>query len=319
MKLITGSRALSVLYSFLLKYKEEGIYTLILPSNICNDVFFLINYLEIPYSIVDIDINDFCVNKEIVIDLIKTNKRSILVFNHTYGVPSVPYAFFRQIRNISPHLVIIDDRCLCTPTMKTNNDDNCIDLILYSTAHAKQVDLSGWGFGFVSDSLCLEKHQVTFEKQKYSELKSSFNDPILNYFPDRDKISECIEVSDGVDIDPSHYEKLIEEDVEKWREHKRMIAEIYKTSLPEEVQLPSEMNNWRFNIRVKKKDQILKELFRNNLFASGHFASIGTMLNTHECKAANHLHQNIINLFVDKYYTREKAEKTVELIKKNLA
>lgn len=321
MKLIIGSRALSILYSFLGKYKEAGNYTLLLPSNICRDVFFLINYLEISYVLVDIDMSDFCINKEIVIDLIKRNRRSILVFNHTYGTPAVPYAFFREIRNISPKVVIIDDRCLCAPIMKTNSDDSCIDLILYSTGYAKQVDLSGWGFGFVDDSFCMNRHQITFEKQKYLELKNSFYEHTLNYLPDKDNISECIQVSDNIDtdIEPLFYERLIAEDVEKWQEHKRTITEIYKSSFPDEIQLPSEMNNWRFNIIVKKRDRIFKELFRNNLFASAHYASIGTMMNRQDCRTADQLHQNIINLFVDKYYTEEKAEKTVEIIRKDLA
>ena len=319
MKLIISSRALSILYSFLVKYKEAGNYTLLLPSNIYHDVFFLINYLEISYIFIDIDEDDLCINKEIVIEFITRNRRLILIYNHTFGIPAVPYAFFREIKNISSEVVIIDDRCLCAPIMETKSDDSCIDLILYSTGYAKQVDLSGWGFGFVDDLFCMNRNQITFEKQKYLELKNSFFENALNYFPDKHKISECIQVSDDIDVDPFYYERLISEDVEKWYEHKSTITEIYKSSIPDEVQLPSEMNNWRFNIMVKNRDRIFKELFRNNLFASAHYASIGTMLNRQDYRTADQLHQNIINLFVDKYYTQEKAEKTVAIIIKNLS
>lgn len=78
------------------------------------------------------------------------------------------------------------------------------------------------------------------------------------------------------------------------------------------------MNNWRFKIIVINRDRILKELFRNKLFASSHYASIGTILNRQSCPIADHLNQNIINLFKDKYYTEEKARRTVEIIRNNL-
>lgn len=320
MQLIIGSRALSILYSFLLKYKEAGNYTLLLPSNICYDVFFLVRYLEISFVIVDTDMSNFCIDREITIDLIKKNRRSILVFNHTYGIPEVPYDFFRELRNISSEIVIIDDRCLCMPIMKTNSDDSCIDLILYSTGYAKQVDLSRWGFGFVNNPFCMTRHQITFEKQKYSELKNSFYDHLFNYLPDRGYLSECVQISDKIDddIELPDYETLISEDVEKWQEHKRKITEIYNSELPYQIQLPSEMNSWRFNIIVNNRDKIINQLFRNNLFASAHYASIGTILNGQSCPNADHLNQKIINLFKDKYYTEEKAKKTVDIIRKNL-
>ncbi|NEW83317.1 MAG: hypothetical protein GZ094_13245 [Mariniphaga sp.] len=317
--MITGSRGLSILYNFLEKFKADANYTILLPSNICHDVFFLIQYLKMPYIFIDINIRDYCINQEMTIKHLKKCKKSILIFNHSYGIPTVPYAFFLEIRNISPTVVIIDDRCLCTPTMETNIDDNCIDLILYSTGYGKQVDLAGWGFGFVGDSFCMNMLQVTFKKHKYLELKNSFYKNFLNYLPDNDSELDCIHVSNNIDdIEPNYYERLIALEVEKWRIHKSTIIDIYKSTLPIEIQLISEMNNWRFNIIVNKKDAILTELFRNNLFASNHYASIGTMQHKHDCRVADQLHQSIINLFIDKYYTQEKAEKTVSIIRKYL-
>ena len=58
-----------------------------------------------------------------------------------------------------------------------------------------------------------------------------------------------------------------------------------------------------------KKDEILKALFAEGLFASNHYQS-----HSSDCPIATNLHHYVINLFNDQYYTTEQAIKTCEII-----
>ena len=79
--------------------------------------------------------------------------------------------------------------------------------------------------------------------------------------------------------------------------------------LPKEIQFPIEYQNWRFNIRVNNKEEILKNIFDAGLFASGHYKPLAD-----HCPVAKDLYEHVINLFNDFYYTEEQARRTCEVI-----
>ena len=312
MKLILSNRALSILYNFLSTYKNEG-YTLLLPSNICHDVFFLILNLEFPFLIIDIENDNLCIDRKKVQDFIKSSDKVILLYNHTYGNLFIPYDFFKEIKNSSSSAIIIDDRCLCFPSMEITSSDDYIDLIIYSTGHGKQIDLGIGGFGFIKTTYNLLQHKVDFDEKKYSILKSLFNSDINKLINAKSLLTTCLIPKVEIASD-NNYQKEIEKEGEKWNKHKIKLRTIYETLFSVTIQMPVAFNNWRFNILVKNKNQILEKIFENNLFASSHYPSIGTKINSTNCKVANQLHCDVLNLFIDKYYTEEMALKTTKIV-----
>ena len=91
--------------------------------------------------------------------------------------------------------------------------------------------------------------------------------------------------------------------------HKARLNGIYKESLLPRIQLKPQFQNWRFNIMVHNKKMILDKLFEEGLFASSHYRSKSLL-----CPIAISLHENVINLFNDFYYTEEQAIRTCEIV-----
>lgn len=93
--------------------------------------------------------------------------------------------------------------------------------------------------------------------------------------------------------------------------YRERLNKIYRENLPKCLQFEEKFQHWRFNIMVENKDEILKALFDNGLFASGHYKS-----QSDNCSTAKYLSEHVINLFNDFYYTVEKAIRTCEIIRK---
>ena len=107
-----------------------------------------------------------------------------------------------------------------------------------------------------------------------------------------------------------HYDPMvIEQEKQKATAHRQRLNKIYSTALPTTIQLDEKYQNWRFNIIVENKDEILKALFDAGLFASNHYKP-----QTTDCPNAQYLYEHVINLFNDFYYTEEQARKTCEII-----
>lgn len=102
-------------------------------------------------------------------------------------------------------------------------------------------------------------------------------------------------------------------DREKQRER---LNKLYNDYLPADIQLDIEYQNWRFNIKVPTslRQNILDVLFANKLFASNHYFSANRLFDYKIYKHSDELSKSIINLFNDKYYTEDKAVKTIEII-----
>ena len=91
--------------------------------------------------------------------------------------------------------------------------------------------------------------------------------------------------------------------------HKEKLNAVYRKMLPSAIQLPDAYQHWRFNILTDKKNEILKALFAEGLFASSHYKSLSK-----DCLIARNLHEHVLNLFNDQYFTAEQAIRTCEII-----
>lgn len=246
----------------------------ILPANICVDVVNTLRYAGLELVFVDVLANNLCIDQSSVLQLAPT--AVMLLFVHTYGVEDNFYEFFAQVKEVNPNLIIVDDKCLCLPDL--NVEETPADLVLYSTGAKKMVELGGGSIGYIAD------------QWEYDEVEVEPND----YLTNEKWLLDTKQMYIKMDAMISHKEKL---------------NAIYREMLPASIQLPAQYQHWRFNILTDKKDEILNALFAEGLFASNHYPS-----HSEECLIANNLHNYVINLFNDQYYTKEQAIRTCEII-----
>lgn len=246
----------------------------ILPANICTDVVNILRYAELELEFVDVQADNLCIDQDSVLSLAKEG--AMLLFVHTYGVETNFYDFFQNVREINAGIVIVDDKCLCMPDLHV--EESPADLVLYSTGAKKMVDLGGGGIGFIAD------------QWEYNEIEVEPND----YLNNEKWLLDTNQLYIKMDAMISHKEKL---------------NAIYRDMLPVTIQLPAQYQHWRFNIITDKRAKIRKALFSEGLFASNHYQS-----HSLDCAIASNLHDCVINLFNDQYYTEEQAVKTCEII-----
>lgn len=274
MKLVTANRANKILYNFVKSNHVEG--KVLLPANICESVVYTLRYAGVICEFVDVQANNLCIDQSAVLQLAPS--ATMLLFVHTYGVEDEYHEFFAQVKEVNPNIIIVDDKCLCLPDLKV--EESSADLVLYSTGAKKMVDLGGGAIGYVAD------------KWEYSEIEVNPNEYLTNEM----WLLDTKQLYVKMDAMIAHKEKL---------------NAVYRKMLPSAIQLPDAYQHWRFNILTDKKDEILRALFAEGLFASSHYAP-HTYIHTYI--RAENLHKYVVNLFNDQYYTVEQALKTCEII-----
>lgn len=311
--IIFRSRASGVLFDFLVSnstYKK-----FLIPCNICPIVPLTFLKANIEFEFIDISKQTLCMDFEIVLNKIKKNplKYKGILFSHTYGVEKSFDDEFRLVKELNDEIIIIDDRCLCMPDSKKIN--YFADLTLYSTGYSKYVDVGVGGFGYQSINNKIINYNLNFNKNDLDSIIIKYKKSIES------KQEFCYKDSNWLDnkipaIPFYVYMNSVEEKVLEIAEHKRIINYIYRSKLPKEIQLSDEYQNWRFNISVSNKKELLGKIFSKKLFASSHYEplnktfsnSIDTFYN------ASKLHENIINLFNDIYITTDQAQYISEII-----
>lgn len=270
---VSAYRANRILFNFIRANAITG--TTILPVNICPSVVETLQYVGMQVRFVDINLKTLCMDTVAAMEAI--SEASLLIYVHTYGVDATPDAFFAELKKRKPGLYIVDDKCLCIPQLDAaKHEQSAADMILYSLGPKKFVVMEHGALGFVSD------------KCNYEEVvENEFFEPI-NYTFDEAEVSAR---------------------KEQMREYKCKLNTIYRNHIPYDCQYPEAYQNWRFNIRVDNKTEIMQALSDNGLFASGHYKPLAE-----GCPNATDLYEHVINLFNDTYYTEEQAMQTCPII-----
>ena len=272
MKLLTANRATKLLYNFLKVNNISG--NVLLPANICPDVVKTLHYAGMTTTFIDLQVETLCINQEAVLAAAKD--ASMLLFVHTYGIEHDFYAFFEQVREQNPNIIIVDDKCLCLPDLDVK--DSAADLVLYSTGEKKMVNLGGGAIGYLAD------------KWEYDEVEVEESDLLSNEL---------------WLLDPKQLYMKMDTIIA----HKEKLNTIYRAMLPETIQLPDAFQHWRFNILVQNKQEILAALAAEGLVADSLYPAVDA-----SCLVANNLHAYVINLYNDKLFTLEQAERACEII-----
>lgn len=272
MKLLTANRANKLLYNFIKVNNITG--KVLLPANVCPDVVKTLAFAGMQPQFLDIQAETLCMDQQAALDYAK--EASMLIFVHTYGLEVEFSAFFQQLREQNPDLIIVDDKCLCLPDLDVK--DSAADLVLYSTGEKKMVNLGGGAIGYLAD------------KWEYDEV------PVEG--------CDCLSNELWL-LDPKQLYLKMDTIIA----HKEKLNTIYRAMLPETIQLPDAFQHWRFNILVKNKQEILAALAAEGLVADSIYPAQGA-----SCLVANNLHAYVINLYNDKLFTLEQAERACEII-----
>lgn len=272
--MVTAYRASKILYNFLKSNQERICAPFLIPANVCVDVPRTFDEAGVPYQYVDIDVQTLCMDEAYVLN--HAIECSGVVMVHTYGVECDFEEFYQQLREKNPNILLVDDRCLCMPSLES--DTYGADLVIYSMGDKKQVNLHKGAIGYIAKDVAYTNHEVC-------EGFLTNEDWHLNE-------GELLAVMDAAIA------------------HKEKLNAIYRRALPQSIQLPEVYQHWRFNILVENKEEILNALFAEGLFASSHYKALGDQSTPIASNLANH----VINLFNDEYFTEGQAVKGCEII-----
>ncbi len=310
MKTIQAPRASAILYNLLVSQKDKRPW--LLPANICPIVPITFMKAKVSFEFVDISPDSLHMDLEQAEAQFTKREFGGLLYAHTYGDESTPDDFFARVKSLNPEMLIVDDRCLCIPAFGANSS---ADLVLFSTGYAKVVELNSGGYAFVQDGVDFEPVRLKFDPAHLEELERSYKAAIQNRtrfeYYDTDWLQAESEMSDW-----KIYRRMIDVGSEVSLLQRRMLNAIYSSRLPSEIQLSPQFQVWRFNIRVKNKQQIMDEIFARGLFASSHYASLAGVMSDGRAPQAEALAEETINLFNDHHFTAEMAERVCEIIVK---
>jgi len=315
MYLTFNIRATSILFSFLQKNKGNGIW--IIPVNVCHLVPACFIKAECPFEILDVDKLKLDLDENQVIQkLIEyPGKYSGVLSVRNYGDDYPKESFFKKIRKHEPDIKIVDDACLSYPDISTPLS-SLVDLELYSTGYSKPLDLGYGGFG----KLHLQKNQLkpmnlNFEEESLIEMNDYYvysTKKLVKAEHKRFKTSWL----NSQNVNSIEYLQQISLNFEKTKKHKNKINKIYDSLLKLNLKERRLSTNWRYNIKLLNPDLVLDKIFEHGLFASQHYFPLNRVFDSNLCPNWENAYKSILNLFNDKRFTTEQAEKCCEIINK---
>jgi hypothetical protein len=283
-------RAAIILYKFLLAFRGQISQPFLLPINICPIVPTVFRLAGVDTAFADIEDGNLCISRKEIISMVKSKTISGFLFNHSFGLEEDFEDFFVETKKHNPHIIIIDDRCLCAPCFEASH--TVAELVLYSTGYAKYVELNRFGYGFSG----------TFKGKIAEEYASISLEPTM--------FGECLIKEDSFE----EYQKEVEAKNKEVLMHKRKLNGLYADLLPLSSQLGEKFNNWRFNIKAKSPAKLIEKIFAAGYFASTHFQPL---LEDSRFEVANKHANEILNLFNDFHFKEEQAKSVSIIIMEN--
>lgn len=312
MKTILGARASSILYDLLKSH--AGRRPFLLPANVCPIVPLTFFKAGVPIEFVDISPDAFGMDLDDARSRLQGREHGYggLLYVHTYGDPFTPNEVLTEIKREHPDLLLIDDRCLCVPDLEPD-PLNGADAVLYSTGYAKIVDQGIGGFAFLRDGVEYRHESLPYERQALHKLESDYKHSIELHQPYRYLDVDWLQSEAELPAWPEYMERL-RNGVNVSLERRRCINALYDALIPADIRLPASCQLWRYNLRVKDNRRTLMAIFDAGLFASAHYASLAGLFGPGSGPRASELASQVVNLFNDRHYTPEMAEKTARIV-----
>lgn len=317
--MIVEHRASIILFNVLSGLKEKQ-KPFLLPANVCPIV--VLTYLKagVAFELIDIAPDSLCLSEEIALGKLSRNIHAYggVHYVHTFGVEDNPANFFSTIKSINNNLLVIDDKCLNIPKFRTDSLPYNIDLELFSTGYSKYVDIGRGGFGYLKPQYIYQSIKIPYDikdlERLTTSIKQKLEDNTIFCYSDSNWLGDT-----SITTSPENYQNLVKSKMAIVSMHKEVINSFYSRELPEEVQLPKAFQNWRFNIRVPKRNELLEKIFEAGLFASAHYGSVTCLFGHQKAYHAYESNSNILNLFNDLRFDIEKTKRVVAVVKKHLS
>lgn len=301
-----ANRGSAILYRFLKSLNRQQHF--LLPANVCPIVPAVFYKANISFEFIDINPQTLCIDFDTTRKTLRSKSVTGLLYVHTFGADWNVEQTFLDLKKEFGRLVIIDDRCLAVPQFEIPN--TCADIVLFSTGYSKVVDYN-WG-AWAFSNVMLDNHTQPFSEHDHEELIDKFKTSL-----DTNKKFVYTD-SQWLDLrefkDKEHYLNRVKNSLSSSLALKKELNEIYYHFIPPEIQLPEIFQTWRFSILVPDKNDLMKAIFNSGLFASSHYASLSGIFGPGSGNTAKKLYSQIINLFNDFRFNKEKAEKVCKII-----
>ena len=312
---IFANRASALLFGYLINNKFQKPF--LLPSNVCPVVPLSFLKAGVDFEFVDID-ESHAMNQSLCLDKVSTRNYAGILFVHAYGREYDVTDFYKNIKSYDSEICIIDDRCLCIPYTEEEVMSSYIDFQLFSTGYAKYVELSYGGFANIIKGVdSYEFRELPYDKEveinQQLHIKKCLNEDSRYLLSSDIPWLDCSKLK----MSGQEYLALIEKKKTVVQENKELINSIYRENLPQSIQMGNEYENWRFCILVNNQQQLLEQIFRNNLFAGTNFPSISYMFKGVHSQNAEDESSRIINLFNDFRINKEQALRLCDIIVSN--
>lgn len=328
MRFVAQTRASAILFHLASSRPEkDGVY--LVPANACPVVPLAITTAGRKVEFLDINATHLAMCPEkIRARLCDPGRPPVagIVFIRPYGAIQQAAIDFRQLKRLSGNTLMIDDRCSAIPELDPGSlSDSGADVYLYSTGYGKYVDLREGGYAFLDPSVDYQNHwrpQASFVAQHYRQLecrwKSHFSGQLAGEFWDRETRSLGWLDSRPLALSQAEYMDAINERIEPIRRQKLLADQIYQSHIPGEAFIGDQFNDWRHQLVVAGKMQLLELLFANELFASGHYDTTARLFSNYDYPQSDHLYSRVINLFNDFNLTEAQMISVARLVKRHL-
>jgi hypothetical protein len=317
--IVRARRAATVLFNLLRSKPDERPF--LLPANVCPIVPITFRKARRAFRLVDIDPLDLGLDRAACLDLLRQNPEGFagVLYVRPYGALWDCSTFFRAIHAIQHDLLVIDDRCLCRPDLDGETIDPEADVTLYSTGHAKPVDLGMGGFAHLVSGVPYRAGMLRFDAGALATITRRYKIAIARRWPFVGGAEDWLDGSSPTISWGEYRERMLEED-RRVESHRCRLNAIYAEGLPRSLQLPSRFQQWRFQIRVPQPRRLLRHLRAAGLFASRHYAALAGGIFAEGCfPQAEALHRAIVNLFNDRYYDEARAVATARIVREHVA
>lgn len=312
--IVFESRACTVLFNAILSHPIEGPF--LLPANICPIVPMVFMKAKRAFEFVDIAPSTLCIDHDALLyrwNATGTRPAGVL-YGRTYGAIFDTDGVFEQVKSLSPSALIIDDRCLCAPDFNDMLAPHT-DIALYSTGYAKFANVGYGGFGVLKEDLPYLKADLPFDEASLARATASYQGALdgqkLFSYDDCDWLDTT-----APSVSFEAYRELVHREALEVKKLKDEINLIYSSRLPVEIQLPTAFQTWRFNIHVRDKAQVLTAIRQAGFFASDHYHALTDLFGPGKSPYAKMVHKHVINIFNDRFFSLEKAERLTEFLRK---
>jgi hypothetical protein len=311
--IVVEQRASSVLFRVLSERTVDK--PVLLAANACPVLPLTLAKARVPYELLDIDPRTLCLDTTAAMARLKAapNAYGGVIFVRSYGF-SEENSFFDEIKQVSPHLFIVDDRCLCAPEFWRPLPAP-VDLSLYSTGYAKYVDLGWGGAGVVRKAMSPVNRRDPFESSALADITNRFKAALDARATFTYQDSAWLDLSEPT-MPLADFERNVAEAQTQSAARKAELNALYSAGIPKQLQLRDAFQQWRFNILVDDVRMALEAITEAGLFASNHYSPLTGVFGQGEAPVTTLLHRHVVNLFNDRYFDAPRAKRIIDVVQR---